>query len=103
MVAIFRETHNFKQENGPEAPLVVEGDEYYARYETESGYTVIYDDDLGLYCYALLHGGQFVSSHIPMSQPPPAAARPHLEEDAAVRASKAASKIRQRSPPDESG
>ena len=52
MTGIFGDTLNFKQENGPDVRLVVDGDESYARYETTDGYTVIYDPDLGLYTFA---------------------------------------------------
>lgn len=103
MTGIFGETFNFKQENGPEVPLVVHGDEYYARYETKDGYTVVYDADLGLYCYALLRDGKFVSSKIPLSEPPPDAVPPHLEESDSVRAAKAAAKLATRNPPEEAG
>ena len=71
MTGIFGETFKFKQEKGPEVSLVVNGDEHYARYETEDGYTVVYDTDLGLYCYAIKRDGKFVSSKIPVSEPPP--------------------------------
>jgi hypothetical protein len=99
MTGIFGETFTFKQEQGPDVPLVVYGDEQYARYETKDGYTVIYDPDLGLYSYALTQDGKFVSSKIPLSEPPPPGVSPHLEESDAVRAAKAAAKIRRRNPP----
>jgi hypothetical protein len=84
--------------------LVVNGDEHYARYETQDGYTVIYDSDLGLYAYALRNDdGKFVSSKIPLSEPPPAGFSPHLEESNTVRAAKAAAKIARRTPPGEEG
>jgi hypothetical protein len=100
MTGIFGETLNFTQENGPEVSLVVNGDEYYARYETSDGYAVVYDKDLGLYCYAMLKDGKFVSSKIPISGPPPAGLPSHLEESDKVRAEKAAAKLAARNPPD---
>lgn len=101
MTGIFGETLNFKQEHGPDISLVVNGDESYARYETPSGYTVIYDPDLGLYTYAQIDGdGRFVSTRIPASQTPPENLTPHLEEAFPVRAAKAAAKINKRSPPE---
>ena len=103
MTGIFGDTLNFKQENGPEIPLVVEGDEHYARYETVDGYTVVYDAERGLYCYALLRDGEFVSSQTPASEPPPADLTPHLQEESPVRAAKAAAVIASRTPPDEAG
>jgi hypothetical protein len=54
MSAIFGETLTFSQENGPDVKLVVFGDEFYARYETIDGYTVVYDIDLKQYCYSIL-------------------------------------------------
>ncbi len=104
MTGIFGETFKFPQENGPEVRLVVNGDEYYARYETPDGYTVIYDPELGLYAYALKDDdGKFVSSKIPLSEPPPAGISPHLEESDNVRAAKAAAKVARRTPPGEAG
>ncbi len=52
MSGIFNEQLTFKQENGPDVRLVVIGDEHYAQYETIDGYTVVYDVEKGLYCYA---------------------------------------------------
>jgi hypothetical protein len=104
MTGIFGETLSFKQENGPDISLVVNGDESYARYETPAGYSVIYDPDLGLYSYALTNNdGSFISSKIPASEPPPANLSPHLEEAFPVRAAKAEAKIKKRSPPDHAG
>ena len=103
MTGIFGETINFKQENGPEVPLVVHGDEHYARYETLGGHTVTYDTDLGLYSYAVIKDGKFTSSGIPVSEPPPDGVPPHLEEADSVRFAKAAAKIAARTPPDDEG
>ena len=104
MTGIFGETLSFKQENGPDISLVVNGDESYARYETPAGYTVIYDPDLGLYSYASTNNdGSFISSKVPASEPPPANLSPHLEEAFPVRAAKAEAKIKKRSPPDNAG
>ena len=41
MSAIFGETLIFQQDNGPSVELVIFGDEFYARYETTDGYTVV--------------------------------------------------------------
>ena len=101
MSGIFNEQLTFKQENGPDVSLVVNGDESYARYETPSGYTVIYDPELGLYTYALLDDdGKFMSSKIPTNEDPPPNLPLHLEESFPVRAAKAEAKIKKRSPPD---
>jgi M6 family metalloprotease-like protein len=88
MSAIFGETLTFKQANGPDVRLLVSGDEHYARYETEDGYTVVYDKDRGLFCYALVLDGSFVSSGVPLSESPPPGLRRHLEEAEAVRQQK---------------
>lgn len=88
MSAIFGETLTFTQENGPDVRLVVFGDEFYARYETEDGYTVVDDSDLGLFCYAFLVNGEFVSSGIPLTKRPPAGVRRHFKESEMVRNAK---------------
>jgi M6 family metalloprotease-like protein len=85
MSAIFGEYLIFRQENGPDVELVVFGDEFYARYETTDGYTVVYDLDLGLYCYADEQNGRFVSTVTPVSKAPPVGLRRHLKESPAVR------------------
>ncbi|MCK4475902.1 MAG: M6 family metalloprotease domain-containing protein [Methanophagales archaeon] len=88
MSAIFGETLTFEQENGPDVKLVVFGDESYARYENEDGYTVVYDSDLGLYCYADLINGEFVSSGVSQIESPPARVRRHFKESGEVRNAK---------------
>jgi hypothetical protein len=104
MTGIFGDTQKFQQENGPEVSLIVHGDEFYARYETPTGYTVMYDPELGLYTYALTDDdGKFVSSKTPTTEPPPQNLQPHLEEAFPVRAAKAEAKLRKRSPPDTAG
>jgi M6 family metalloprotease-like protein len=86
MSAIFGETLIFKQDNGPDVELVVFGDEFYARYETKDGYTVVYDPDCGLYCYAiLLNDERFASSGIPISKRPPSDIRRGLQEAKTIR------------------
>ena len=85
MSGIFNEQLTFKQENGPDVRLVVKGDEHYAHYETIDGYTVIYDDTMGLYCYAETQNGSFVSTGIPMSEPAPPELRRHITESEEVR------------------
>ena len=88
MSGIFGETLSYPQENGPDVELVVFGDEFYSRRETKNGYTTIYDDKLGQYCYAILIEGQFASSGIPISKPPPQGLQSHLEETESVRRDK---------------
>ena len=88
MSAIFGETLIFPQDNGPDVELVVFGDEFYSRRETKEGYTVIYDDELGQYCYAILLEGEFASSGIAIAEPPPSTIPPNLEEAEATRRGK---------------
>lgn len=85
MSAIFGETLIFGQENGPDVKLVVFGDEFYARYETIDGYTVVYDIDLGQYCYAILLDGRFASSGVPITKSPLTGIQRHLKEFRNVR------------------
>ena len=89
MSAIFGEKMTFPQEKGPEVKLVVNGDEFYAQYETEDGYSVIYDRELGLFCYAFLKDGAFFSSKIPLNKSPPNDLEKHLEEKDEIRMAKA--------------
>ena len=84
MSVIFGETLTFGQKNGPDVSLKVFGDEHYARYETRSGYTVVYDDDAGLFCYARLAAGVFRSTGVAISNPPPAGLARHLKESSAA-------------------
>ncbi len=88
MSAIFGESLIFPQDDGSEVELVVWGDEFYSRRETKDGYTVIYDDELGQYCYAILQEGEFASSGIPISESPPQELQPHLEEAETIRREK---------------
>ncbi len=85
MSAIAGERLIFGQHSGDQVELRVYGDEFYARYETLGGHTVVYDLDRGLYCYAALQDGRFVSSGTPMSKPVPWGLRRHLREDPNVR------------------
>ncbi|MCF6188181.1 MAG: M6 family metalloprotease domain-containing protein [Desulfobulbaceae bacterium] len=73
------------QRTGGEVQLRIFGDEFYARYETVDGYTVVFDKDYGGYCYALLAAGRFVSSGVPIGKPLPAGLRKHLKEAPEVR------------------
>ena len=96
MSAIFGELMSFDQDNGQEIKLKVFGDEFYARYETEEGYTAIYDDDLGLFTYARLKDGRFLSSGLDLSRSPPPDLEKHLEESDEVRLDKAAKRFTRR-------
>ena len=99
MSGIFNEQLTFKQENGPDVRLVVVGDEHYAQYETIDGFTVVYDVEKGLYCYAQTVNGRFVSTGISMSDPPPPQIRRHITESEAVRQEKFTLRHAMRQPP----
>jgi hypothetical protein len=90
MSAILGEKLTFGQRSGPEIQLVVHGDEFYARHETLSGYTAVYDEARGLFCYAVVVGGAFVSSGMPVSGGPPPGVPRHLHEASGVRLGKRA-------------
>lgn len=96
MSAIFGEILDLSQESGPEVRLKVYGDEFYARHETEDGYTVIYDESLGKFTYALLKNGNFVSSGVNLSLKPPPGLKKHLEESGEVRMLKAEKRFSRR-------
>jgi len=96
MSAIFGELLTFTQEKGPDIKLRVFGDEFYARYETAEGYSVIYDPELGRFAYALLQEGRFVSSGVDLEKSPPPGVEPHQEESNEVRAAKAENRFSRR-------
>lgn len=99
MSAIRGELLTFPQAKGPDVTLRVSGDEFYARYETADGYTVVYDTSKGLYCYAKIVAGEFVSTGISISDPAPNGSRRHLRENHEIRASKFALRKNLQSPP----
>ena len=84
MSAIFGEVLTFGQPNGPDIRLAVFGDEHYARYENLDGYTVVYDEGAGLFCYARLSAGELGQPALPPAIQPPAGLQRHLQESAAV-------------------
>ncbi|HEX6211486.1 MAG TPA: M6 family metalloprotease domain-containing protein, partial [Methylomirabilota bacterium] len=88
MSVILGEKLTFGQRSGPDVRLIVQGDEFYARHETETGYTTVYDEARGLFCYAVLVGGAFVSSGMPITVGPPPGVPRHLHEAGAVRRGK---------------
>ena len=65
---------SFTQPDGTVIPLKFYGDEYYARTETEDGYTVIFDDATKSYHYAALSpdGNEFVSTGAQVGKTAPA-------------------------------
>src|SRR4051812_36075005 len=84
MSALFGEIMNFGQGAGPEIKLRVFGDELYARYEDLNGYSVVYDQELQLFCFARLSAGTLRSTGIPASKAPPTHLARHLQESAAA-------------------
>ena len=80
MSAILGETLTFGQRSGSDIRLIVHGDEFYSRHETESGFTAVYDEARGLFCYATLVGGAFASSGMPVSGGSPPGVPRHLHE-----------------------
>ncbi len=99
MSSIFGEILTFSQENGPDVKLKVFGDEFYSRYENLDGYTVVYDVDLGLFCYAVLINGEFVSSGVGLSLSPPSKVWRHLKESEQIRNEKFESRYARMTPP----
>lgn len=89
------------QENGPEVRLIAFGDEFYARYESPEGYPAIYDEDVGLFCYARVEDGCYVSTGVPVMESPPTDVVKHAQESPEVRQKKAASKQAARMAPEE--
>lgn len=94
MSAIFGETLTFGQEKGDDVRLAVFGDEFYSRYENSDGFTAVYDMDEGLFCYADIHEGRFVSTGVPLTEAPPSGLRRHLKETVEVRGEKFAARRR---------
>ena len=88
MSAICTERLRLGQSSGPDLNLMVFGDEFYARYENDDGYSVVYDMETGLYTYAIVLDGEFISSGIPISKKPPIGIRRHLRESDLVRKTK---------------
>ncbi|WP_022665711.1 M6 family metalloprotease domain-containing protein [Desulfospira joergensenii] len=88
MCLVLGRIRNFPQKNGADIQLRVYGDEFYARYETLDGYTVVYDTDKDLYCFSVLAGGRLVSSGAPTHKPVPLGVVRHLQEDKGIRNSR---------------
>ena len=78
------------QANGDDVELVVTGTTPYATYETPEGFPAVYDDRAGLFCFARVVDGEFVSTGVPVTAPPPAQVVRHARESDAVRSRKIA-------------
>jgi hypothetical protein len=85
MVGVFGEKASLGQANGSDVDLIVRGTEFYATYETLDGFPVIYDDSLGLFCYARIVGGGFETTGIAVTSPPPPGVERHATESDEVR------------------
>ncbi len=91
----------FDQHAGDALQLRVFGDEFYARFETLEGFSVVYDVDLGVYCYVQLAGdGRFVSTGVPVGKPVPTGLRRHLKEAPEVRNRRFSQRYMQLRPPE---
>ena len=76
------------QENGPDVELMVSGTAVYATYETLDGFPAVYDTGKGLFCYARVTDGRYVSTGVPVTSAPPTDVERHLKESDAVRQSR---------------
>lgn len=100
MSNIAGERLRFGQRDGSEIWLRVFGNESYARYETDDGYSVVYDAGPGMFCHADVVGGQFVSTGVSALTGPPPRLRRYLTESHTVRRDKATSRLRHVHPPE---
>lgn len=85
MCTMFGEVLLFRQEDGSDIQLATFGDEFYARYENTDGYTVVYDEERGQYCYAQVVEGRFASTGTSVLKPVPQGLRRHLKESGTIR------------------
>lgn len=85
MCLILGKIRTFPQGDGPRIQLRVFGDEFYARYETLDGFTVVYDTHFEKYCFAVLVKGNLTSSGSPIDKPVPNGLVRHLQEDKDIR------------------
>jgi hypothetical protein len=85
MTGVFREKASLGQANGSDVDLIVTGTEFYATYETLDGFPVIYDDSLGLFCYARIEKGRFETTGISVTSSPPPNLEKHIVESDEVR------------------
>jgi hypothetical protein len=95
VVSIEGQKVSLGQANGPDVELVVTGTELYATYQTPDGFPAVYDDSLGLFCFARLDEGQLVSTGVPVTATPPPDLERNVEESSAVRTRKIAERREQ--------
>ncbi len=93
MAAPFAQYFQFIQPDGTRLVLWGEGDEFYAVFETTSGYTVIFDPRQREYFYAAraADGKSLISTGVPAHAQAPPALRPHIrvDSDAVIAAARA--------------
>lgn len=99
MSGIQNERVQLGQENGPDVELIVSGTKLYANYETPDGFPVLYDEQLGLYCYAAVVHGRYRSTGVSIQQPPPPDVFRHAKESDDVREEKIREREAQRERP----
>jgi len=95
MVGVFGEKVQLSQASGPDVDLIVRGTELYGSYETPDGFPVVYDDSLGLFCYARVLAGEFQSTGVPSTSSPPPDVERHAKESDEVRVRKIEQRTRQ--------
>jgi hypothetical protein len=88
MSGVVKQKAMLGQANGTEVELLVSGTKSYATYETIGGYPAIYDDTTGLFCYARVVDGEYLSTGVPVTSAPPTDVDPHAKESDEVRARK---------------
>jgi hypothetical protein len=88
MTAVNNQNVWLAQANGPDVELVGSDSTLYATYKAPQGYAAIYDHDLGLYCYADLQEGSYVSTDISVGLPAPPGLPLQLMESGEARARK---------------
>ncbi|MCC6322900.1 MAG: M6 family metalloprotease domain-containing protein [Phycisphaerales bacterium] len=88
MSIIAGERLTFRQSDGSQVTLIVNGDERYAHYQKEDGYTVVYDAARGRFCYADVVNGRFVSTGVSALAGSPPGVRRGLRESEAARRDK---------------
>jgi hypothetical protein len=94
MVQVFRERTLLGQANGPDVEMIVSGTNLYADYETPEGFSAIYDEALGLFCFAKVVEGRFHSTGVPVTAPPPSGLERHAVESDEVRSQRSEERAR---------
>lgn len=80
MSGIYGEILQFPQGDDKTIRLKVFGTEHYSRFENLDGFTVMFNEDTGLYCYALRDGNYLKPSTVPAEDPAPEGLKRHLQE-----------------------